>query len=81
MMPTIDADEASWPPTLTPEAVVRTLFAWCTMLVASQSTRCCTASSTSSDDGVAIRRRPSRCVWHLAGEFKANGDRRGRNDR
>ena len=43
MIPTIDADEASWPPTFTPDAVVRTLFAWCTMLVASHSTRCCTA--------------------------------------
>ena len=27
MIPTIEADEASWPPTLTPEEVVRTRFA------------------------------------------------------
>jgi hypothetical protein len=39
MMLTIDADDAWWPPTFTPDGVLRTLLAWWTMLVASQSTR------------------------------------------
>ena len=39
MMLTIDADDAWWPPTFTPDAVSLTRLAWCTMLVASQSTR------------------------------------------
>src|SRR4051794_41821751 len=47
MMLTIEADEAWWPPTFTPDGVSRTLFAWWTMLVASQSTRRCTASRSS----------------------------------
>ena len=49
MMLTIDADEAWWPPTFTPDGVSRTLLAWWTMLVASQSTRRWTASSVSID--------------------------------
>src|SRR6266850_1576016 len=73
MMPTSEADDASWPPTLTPEAVVRTRFAWCTMLVASQRTRRCTASSTSSDVGTGWE-TAARCSG-IAGEFKANGVR------
>jgi hypothetical protein len=48
MMLTIDAEEAWWPPTFTPEDVWRTLLAWWTMLIASHSTRRCTASSTAS---------------------------------
>src|SRR4051812_14101656 len=47
-MLTIDADEAWWPPTFTPLGVFRTRLAWWTMLVASHSTRRCTASRTSS---------------------------------
>src|SRR4051812_26060651 len=43
----IDADDAWWPPTFTPLGVFRTRLAWCTMLVASQSTRRWTASRTS----------------------------------
>ena len=74
MMPTSDADDASWPPTLTPDDVVRTRLAWCTMLVASQSTRRCTASSTSSDDGGGVGHGRA-LLCHHAGEFKANGPR------
>jgi hypothetical protein len=54
MMLTIEADEAWWPPTFTPDGVLRTRLAWWTMLVASQSTRRCTASSTSSESGVGV---------------------------
>ena len=46
MIETIDADEAWWPPTFTPEGVSRTLLAWWMIDVASHSTRCSTASST-----------------------------------
>src|SRR5215216_3851274 len=42
---TIEALEAWWPPTLTPERFSRTRLAWCTIEVASQSTRRCTRSS------------------------------------
>src|SRR5581483_6984378 len=48
MMLTIDADEAWWPPTLTPEAVLRTLLAWWTCVAASHSTRRCTRSRAAS---------------------------------
>src|SRR6476661_287434 len=51
---TIDADDAWWPPTFTPEGVVRTRFAWCTIDVASHSTRRCSASRTSSEGSVAV---------------------------
>src|SRR5215208_2004903 len=44
---TIDALDAWWPPTFTPERFSRTRFAWWTMAVASQSTRRWTASSVS----------------------------------
>src|SRR4051794_5444523 len=47
MMLAIDADDAWWPPTFTPLGVFRTRLAWCTMLVASHSTRRWTASRTS----------------------------------
>src|SRR5581483_11245083 len=39
---------AWWPPTLTPEAVLRTLLAWWTCVAASHSTRRCTRSRASS---------------------------------
>ena len=56
MIETIEADEAWWPPTLTPDAVFRTRFAWWTMLIASHRTRSCTASSVrrSTADGVVV---------------------------
>src|SRR5215204_2481616 len=44
---TIEALDAWCPPTLTPERFSRTRLAWWTMAVASQSTRRCTASSSS----------------------------------
>src|SRR3954470_7238396 len=44
---TIDALDAWWPPTFTPERFSRTRLAWCTIAVASQSTRRWTASSVS----------------------------------
>src|SRR5918999_5803104 len=44
---TIDALDAWWPPTFTPERFSRTRFAWWTIAVASQSTRRWTASSVS----------------------------------
>src|ERR1035437_5120368 len=47
MMLTIEADEAWWPPTLTPEELSRTRLAWWTMLLASHSTRRCTDSRSS----------------------------------
>jgi hypothetical protein len=37
---TIDALDAWCPPTLTPDGVSRIRFAWCTIAVASHSTRC-----------------------------------------
>ena len=48
MIETIDADDDWWPPTFTPDGVLRTLFAWWTIDVASHSTRCWMVSSTSS---------------------------------
>src|SRR6478735_6919787 len=51
---TIDADDAWWPPTFTPDGVVRTRLAWCTIDVASHSTRRCSASRTSSEGSVAV---------------------------
>src|SRR4051812_44351270 len=44
---TIDALDAWWPPTFTPERFSRTRLAWWTIAVASQSTRRWTASSVS----------------------------------
>src|SRR5215208_7387196 len=44
---TMDALDAWWPPTFTPERFLRTRFAWWTIAVASQSTRRWTASSVS----------------------------------
>jgi hypothetical protein len=44
---TIEALEAWWPPTFTPERFGRTRLAWCTIAVASHSTRRWTRSSTS----------------------------------
>src|ERR687891_624440 len=44
---TIEALEAWWPPTFTPERVWRTRFAWWTIAVASQSTRRWTTRRTS----------------------------------
>src|SRR3954447_3412696 len=44
---TIDALDAWWPPTFTPEWFSRTRLAWWTIAVASQSTRRWTASSVS----------------------------------
>ena len=41
MIETIDADDAWWAPTFTLDGVARTLFAWRTIDVASQSTRRC----------------------------------------
>ena len=49
MMLTIEADDAWWPPTFTPDGVSRTLLAWWTMLVASHSTRRWTASRVSCE--------------------------------
>ena len=45
MIETIDADDAWWPPTFTPEAVVRTLLAWWTIDIASHRTRSWTRAS------------------------------------
>ena len=59
MIPTIEADDASWPPTLTPDDVARTRLAWWTMLVASHSTRRCTASSASRDGAARTAAEPS----------------------
>src|SRR3954469_15673956 len=54
MIDVIEADDAWWPPTFTPDGVWRTLLAWWTMLVASHSTRRWTASSVSrSTSGAA----------------------------
>src|SRR6476620_10220534 len=61
---TIDALDAWWPPTFTPERFSRTRLAWCTIAVASQSTRRCTASSVSRSgaargcDGAVVVRIP-----------------------
>src|SRR5918995_4745020 len=44
---TIEALEVWWPPTFTPERVSRTRLAWCTIAVASHSTRRSTARRTS----------------------------------
>src|SRR5215212_10629524 len=61
---TIDALDAWCPPTFTPELFSRTRFAWCTIAVASHSTRRCTASSVSRSgvadcgDGLLVVRAP-----------------------
>src|SRR4051794_35036848 len=66
MMLAIEALEAWWPPTLTPLGFGRTRFAWCTIAIASQSTRRSTRSRTSrstvASEGLsfsAIDMRPS----------------------
>ena len=46
MIVTIDALDAWWPPTLSPDGSLRTRLAWCTIAVASQSTRRSTAATT-----------------------------------
>src|SRR5436190_1471308 len=54
MIETIDAVEAWWPPTLTPERFGRTRLAWWTIAVASHSTRRSISPRRSrSADGVA----------------------------
>ena len=60
MMLTIDADEAWWPPTFTPDSVFRTLFAWWTIEVASHRTRDSTDSSTSRSTSPGARTPPGR---------------------
>ena len=52
MIETIEALEAWWPPTFTPEVFARTLLAWWTIDVAIQSTRRSTACSSSADGAV-----------------------------
>src|SRR3954452_15424076 len=47
MIVTREALDAWWPPTLSPSGLGRTRLAWCTMAVASHSTRCSTARRTS----------------------------------
>jgi hypothetical protein len=54
MMLTIDADDAWWPPTLSPDSTRRTRLAWWTMLTANQRTRRWTASSTSREGSAAV---------------------------
>src|SRR4051812_32178176 len=58
MMLAIEALDAWWPPTLTPVGFGRTRFAWCTMAIASQSTRRSTRCSTSrsTEASEAVRR-------------------------
>ena len=48
MIDTSDADEAWWPPTFSPSGLGRTRLAWCTIDVASHSTRCSTSRSVAS---------------------------------
>src|SRR6478736_1341630 len=60
---TMLALEAWWPPTFTPLRFSRTWFAWCTMLVASQSTRRWTRSSV----WMSIS-RATAIAWRLFGE-------------
>ena len=59
---TIDALDAWWPPTFTPERFSRTRLAWWTIAVASQSTRRSIASSVSrsgaAGGGDGARRGP-----------------------
>src|SRR5689334_23169985 len=54
MIETIDADDAWWPPTFTPDGVSRTRLAWWTIDVASHRTRSWTASSVASRSCVAV---------------------------
>src|SRR5687767_14328615 len=53
MIVTIDALDAWWPPTFGPLGLGRTRLAWCTIAVASQSTRCSISRSTSGGCTVA----------------------------
>ena len=46
MIDTTEAEDAWWPPTLTPDGVRRTLLAWWMIEVASHSTRDSTARSS-----------------------------------
>src|SRR5581483_6997404 len=76
MMLTIDADDAWWPPTFTPEALGRTLLAWWTWLAASHSTRRWTRSSTSrwgspagTGSAVSARTLTSRVYGAACGSF------------
>src|ERR1700756_3854389 len=62
MIETIDADDAWWPPTFTPEAVARTLFAQWTMLVASQSIRVSIEANTSRSRAAARAGLPATAL-------------------
>jgi len=53
MIETVEALDAWWPPTLTPEGLGRTRFATWTMFVASQSTRRWISSRAASFSAVA----------------------------
>jgi len=55
MMLTSEAEEAWWPPTLSPSSPFRDRFAWSTMRVASHSTRRSAAASASRSAGAAAR--------------------------
>ena len=46
MIVAIEALDAWWPPTFSPDGLGRTRLAWCTIDVASHSTRCSTAART-----------------------------------
>src|SRR3712207_4321540 len=56
---------AWWPPTFTPLRFGRTRFAWCTMLVASQSTRCSTRLSVSRSISVVTATVRSLFAEHV----------------
>ncbi len=60
MIETIEAEEAWWPPTFTPERFSRTLLAWWMIEVASHSTRRCTRSSVRSD---AAASEAGEAIW------------------
>src|SRR4051794_35105545 len=82
MIEAIEALDDWWPPTFSPVGLGRTRLAWSTIAVASQSTRCSTAASTSrsterwSEGGLAVERviGGAPCLWsRAAGEVPALG--------
>src|SRR3954463_9842096 len=72
---TIEALDAWWPPTFTPERFTRTRLAWWTMLVASHSTRDWTRASvwrstsvsTAMDGGYSPKQWPHQRLGHRRG--------------
>lgn len=80
MMDAIDAEDAWWPPTFSPDGLGRTRLAWCTMAVDSHSTRRSTSSSTPECVAVATGSFIVGSFASAPGRGQADGDRRDPRD-